>query len=380
MAECPFTDAVVDQISARKPNSMVIAAGLFHGQVYAYRPPGVALSRYPFLNILTWKCRSARLAYLFYPLFMILSYPVLFSFYLWLGLRFRVRSILIFDHQQAVMAGLLRRLGLFRRVVYFTGDWYPGSSFLKGIWTRLNNEVYFPALDWLACKLCDVTINQTVFVEEGRKKYWGRQVSRTEVGFQPPLVVKTSNGAANPQSRKLAFLGAARPDSGLDLVVRALPRVREQIGDVSLKIIGPPSDTIDKVMKLAKELGVASSVEYLGVGDYATFATILADCYCGVNMISDPNSYSARAIPAKILDYLQYLLPPLVTAGVGVFGDAVREHKLGLVIAPTVDATVDGLVEVFKSRAFFVQNIRTFIKERSSTDLVELLCPESDSK
>lgn len=376
MQECPFTDAIISQLAAARPNSLVVVASLFRGQFYAYQPPGLTLRQRPLLSILNMKWLSPRMAYLIYPVFMMLSYPILFAFYLWLGLRFRVNSVLIFDHQQTAVAGVLRRLGLFRRLVFFAGDWYPGSGFRKGIWTRLGNEVYFPALDWMACRLSDLTINQTTFVAEGRKKYWGRQIAREEVGFRPPLIVKSKGVSHGSQRRKIVFLGATRPDSGLDLVLRALPRVREQLGEISLKIVGPASATVEELRKIAGESGLEACFEFAGVADYAAFESVFADCYCGVNLITDPNSYSVRAIPAKILDYFQHLLPPLVTDHVGPMADTMREGKLGLVVEPEVNAVASGLIELYRNRSSFVQNIETFIKGRDSTDFVQLLCPE----
>lgn len=379
MQECPFTDTFIAQIRTSKPHSLIVVASLHHGQFYAYRPPDVVFRRRPLLNMLSIlsPARMGTFAgYLLYPAFLLLAGPVMFLFYFWIGLRFRVGSVFIIDHQQAALVGLLRRLGLFRRLVYFAGDWYPGSTFRKRIWTRLGNEVYFPVVDWIACKLSDLTINQTEFVAKGRTRYWGKRIPREEVGFVPPLIMKCNDPSARARGRKILFLGATRPDSGLDLVLKALPRVRERLGDVSLKIVGPAGPTVEELKKAAAEGGLGAFLEYVGVGDYAVFETIFADCYCGVNLISDPNSYSSRAIPAKILDYLQSLLPVLVTPYVGPMGETIRERELGLVVKPEAEAVASALIDLHEKRSVFIRNIQTFIQTRSSTNIVELLCPE----
>ncbi|NQT93011.1 MAG: glycosyltransferase [Lentisphaerae bacterium] len=379
MQECPFADAFIDQVSEARPNSLVVMTSLYRGHFYAYQPPGIVFRRRPLLNIVNalspaWMGRRAE--YLFYPVLLLLAWPIMLLFYLWLGLRFRVGSVFIIDHQQTVVVGLLRRLGLFRRVVYFAGDWYPGSTFRKGIWTRLGNEVYVPILDWMACKLSDLTINQTEYVREGRTRYWGRQIPREEVAFVPPLILKCKDPAARMRGRKILFVGATRADSGLELVLNALPIVRQRLGDVSLKIVGPASSTIEELKQAAAESGLSAFFEYVGVGDYAAFETIFADCYCGVNLITDPDSYSSRAIPAKIPDYLQSLLPALVTPYVGSIVDMIRENDLGLVVKPEVEVVASALIELYEKRAEFIENIRTFILNRTSTNIAELLCPE----
>lgn len=376
MQECPFTEAFIAQVAKAEPSSLVIVASLFHGQTYAYSPPGVTLRGRPLLHVLSAAPMSSRAGYLLYPLFLLLAGPIMFLFYLWVGLRFRVGSVFIVDHQQAAIVGVLRRLGLFKRLVYFAGDWYPGSSFRKGLWTRLGNEVYFPALDWIACRLSDLTINQTEFVKEGRTRYWGKRIPRDEVGFIPPLVVKRKNPSAGVDGRNIVFLGATRPDSGLDLVLEALPMVRERLGNTRLKIVGPSGPTIEEIQRTAAERGLGPFVEYVGVADYAQFDVIFADCFCGVNLITDPSSYSSRALPAKIPDYLQSLLPVLVTPYVGSIVDTIREHDLGLVVEPEAGEVVSAMVRLYEERATFVENIRTFIETRPSTNIVELLCPE----
>jgi len=374
MQECPYTDAFIAQIRRSKPHSLVIVTSLYHGQFYAYQPPGISLHRRPLLHAVGQL--GSRVGYLLYPAILMLAVPLNLAFFLWIGLRFRVSSVLILDHQKAALVGLLRRLGLFRRLVYFAGDWYPGSTFRKGIWTRLGNEVYFPILDWIACKLSDLTINQTEFVAKGRTRYWGKRIVREEVGFVPPLIVKCKDPSARARGHKILFLGATRPDSGLDLVLKALPRVRERLGDISLKIVGPAGPTIEELKRTAAEGGLGAFFEYVGVGDYAAFETIFADCYCGVNLITDPNSYSSRAIPAKIPDYLQSLLPVLVTPYVGPMVETIREHELGLVVKPEAEAVASALIDLHERRSVFIRNIQTFIQTRSSTNIVELLCPE----
>ena len=123
--------------------------------------------------------------------------------------------------------------------------------------------------------------------------------------------------------------------------------------------------------------GLEAFLECAGVCDRAAFETLFSDCYCGVNLVADPNSYSSRVIPAKVWDYLQYLLPVLVTAYVGPTAETIRERRIGLVTAPDTDAVASALIELFEERSACVQNIQRFLRTRSSTGLVQLLCPDA---
>lgn len=371
--ECPFTDALIAEIAKAKPNSLMLMHNR-HSQrlAYVYRPPGISFHRDPFLSCLAGP--AARLGYFFYPVYLMLNAPVIFFFYLWIGLRFRVRTVFMWDLQQCVIVGLLRRLRVFKRLVYFTGEWFPGNSFRRGVWSRIGNDVYFPIMDWIACKCSDLTINQTDVIAKARTQYWGRQIPHEEAEFEPPLIAKRKEAS---MGHKILFLGITRSDSGLDLVLKALPLVRERFGDVTLKIVGPMTPALEELKRVAVEYGVGPFLECVGFVDRGAFEAAVADCYCGVNLITDPHSHSSTALPAKLWDYVQNLLPVLVTAHVGEIVDTIREQKLGLLVTPDVEAVASSLIELHDRHSDYVRNIQTFLRTRSSTNLVQLLCPET---
>lgn len=374
-----FSEKAVGEIAKAKPNSIVISGSLIHGKyVYAHLPPGRRFRREPFLNALLWL--QPCLGYVFYPIFLMLDTTVIFLFYLWMGLRFRVNTVYVSDARFAVAVGLLRKLGLFRRLVYWAGDWFQGNSLRTGIWSRLGNDVYFPIVDWLSCKLSDLTVNHTDLMGKTRTQYWGRQIPRNETVFvPPPLTVECRDASVKARAHNILFMGTTRPDSGLDIVLKALQIIRERQGDMpremTVKVVGPDSPALRKLTKFADECGLGAFLEYAGFTDRAAFEAVFADCYCGVNLITDPNSYTSKTVPVKLLDYFQYLLPALVTPYVGPKADTIRELKLGLVVSPEVEAVASALIELYEHRSEYVQNIQTFLTTQSPGNIVQILCP-----
>ena len=89
------------------------------------------------------------------------------------------------------------------------------------------------------------------------------------------------------------------------------------------------------------------------------------DCFCGVNLITSRTSYSSMTVPAKICDYLQYLLPPLVTPNLGYYAHIISENQLGLVVEPLKDEITKGLVSLYKEQHIYRKIIIDYIKANS---------------
>jgi glycosyltransferase involved in cell wall biosynthesis len=319
---------------------------------------------------------GTRLGYALHPLALLLAIPKVFFFFLGLGLRFRVGTITAQNEFACAIIGILRRLRVFRRFVYISGDWGQGSTAYRGIWSHINKEVYFPVADWFCCKCSDLTVNLTSAISKSRTEYWGRKIPKEEIVYQPPLVVRCTDASRQQKKHKILFFGGLRNDSGLDLVVRSLPRVRERIGDVSIKIVGPITPAVIELKKAAAGQGLESLIDCAGRADRDSFDALFSDCYCGVNLITDPDSHTSKTLPSKVMDYFQYLLPVLVSPYVGPISETIRERKLGLVIDPEVDNVARALIELYDNQPHYVRNLQSFIETRERTNLIEILCPD----
>jgi glycosyltransferase involved in cell wall biosynthesis len=126
-----------------------------------------------------------------------------------------------------------------------------------------------------------------------------------------------------PSGRTLLFFGLIRRYKGLDVLVRALPR----IPDVSLVVAGDPLDPVGPLMELARELGVEERIDWvLGylapeeVGNLMREATIAVFPY-----------RSGESASGTLATALGHGRPVVVTE---VLGETVREYGAGLVVPP----------------------------------------------
>jgi glycosyltransferase involved in cell wall biosynthesis len=134
--------------------------------------------------------------------------------------------------------------------------------------------------------------------------------------------------AAPPRGHTLLFFGLIRTYKGLDVLIRALPRVVREVPDARLVVAGDPMDAVDPLRELATELGVDDRVEWR--------LRFLADD----ELLELMDEAALVVLPYRDLDSsgalataLGYGRPAVVT-DVGSLGDIVRDSGAGIVVPP----------------------------------------------
>lgn len=142
--------------------------------------------------------------------------------------------------------------------------------------------------------------------------------------FEPPA----GRVLRPPSGTTLLFFGLIRESKGLDLLVRALPFVRDQVHDVRLVVAGDEIESAKPYRKLAQELGVADRIEWRlrFVGD-----TEIPDLLEEATVVVLPyRKIESSGVLATALGYGR----PVVVTDVGSLGDTVREFQAGVVAHP----------------------------------------------
>lgn len=312
------------------------------------------------------------LDYILYPCFFIFDHLRIFIMFLWLSLKYDLKVVLVENTYVAAMVGVLKKMRLIKKCIYFPGDWLAGSQTKRGIWSHLGNNRMFPFFDYWACRFSDVTWNCTEAIATARHQHWGRTISKKERVFYNRLKIKTKSKQANTICKKIVFLGLVREDSGIDIVIKSLKDIKEHF-DVTLKIIGSNEGRINQVTALARQYHVADLLEYLGYISRAEFDQALSDCFCGINLITQLNSYTPKTLPAKIFDYWQYLLPVVVTKNIGPTADLIETQKLGLVIEPNEKQFVETVFKIYNNQVQYRERIMDYVGTAMHTPIEELL-------
>jgi glycosyltransferase involved in cell wall biosynthesis len=151
--------------------------------------------------------------------------------------------------------------------------------------------------------------------------------------FEPTLIrhpVFEGAPLGPPQGKTLLFFGLLRDYKGLDVLVRALPRIPE----ARLVVAGDPLDPVEPTQALAADLGVADRIEwrlrFIGEAEVAELMETAAV------VVLPYRKLDSSGVLATAIGYLR----PVVVSDVGSLGEIVREFGAGLVVPPGDEAAL----------------------------------------
>jgi glycosyltransferase involved in cell wall biosynthesis len=142
--------------------------------------------------------------------------------------------------------------------------------------------------------------------------------------FDSPTAVQVEP----PSGTTLLFFGLIRRYKGLDVLVRALPEIRERVPDARLVVAGDPLEPIAPVQELAGSLSVADAIEWrLSFIPDAEIPALVA----GAAVVVLPyREIESSGVLALAFGHGR----PAVVSDLGAVGDAVREFGAGRAVPP----------------------------------------------
>jgi glycosyltransferase involved in cell wall biosynthesis len=133
-----------------------------------------------------------------------------------------------------------------------------------------------------------------------------------------------------PSGSTLLFFGLLRDYKGLDVLVRALPR----IPDARLVVAGDALDPVEPVQALAARLGVDERIEWrLGFVPDGEVPELMASTAV---VVLPYRKLDSSGVLATAIGYRR----PVVVSDVGSLGEIVREFGAGLVVPPGDEAAL----------------------------------------
>ena len=137
--------------------------------------------------------------------------------------------------------------------------------------------------------------------------------------------VRDANGEDGDASKPFVILyhGSLVHRNGFDLAVESLEKVREVIPSVRLSVCGKQTDFFEKVMESARQRGLDSIVDYLGVRNLKQIVEAIEDCDLGI-IPNHRNIFTELNTPTRIFEYLALAKPVIAPKTKGIqdyFGD-----------------------------------------------------------
>jgi len=149
------------------------------------------------------------------------------------------------------------------------------------------------------------------------------------------------------EGRIAMFLGSLRPQFDIDLVIRAMPLVKKEVEDAKFVIVGGGSDKA-YLEKLAKQMGLGSSVVFLGPQPYELVPSLIrmADVVVAPNRRNEMNLSRS---PVKIAEYMA-VGTPIVANAVGLAEDMLKDGAGELVYSEAPEEMAEKIVAVLKNK------------------------------
>ncbi|GBD94297.1 D-inositol 3-phosphate glycosyltransferase [bacterium BMS3Abin05] len=175
----------------------------------------------------------------------------------------------------------------------------------------------------------------------------------------------------------LLFFGYVRRYKGLDILLRALPRVLEKTPDARLLVVGEFYESKEEYDRLIETLGIENSVTVVDdfvpneqVGFYFSAADVVVMPY-------------RSATQSGIIPIAYEFARPVITTNVGGLSDFVDDEKTGILTEPENPEAVAAAILKFiaiQDQIPFEQNIRHFQENFSWSTLIESIEKLAENK
>ena len=113
------------------------------------------------------------------------------------------------------------------------------------------------------------------------------------------------------------YHGSLVERNGLELAVDALAEVRASVPTAELRIYGPKTPFLEKVMELARRKGLEERVHYLGSRRLEDLVPAIEDCDVGV-IPNHRNAFTDINTPTRIFEYLALGKPVIAPSTRGI--------------------------------------------------------------
>lgn len=133
----------------------------------------------------------------------------------------------------------------------------------------------------------------------------------------------------------LMYHGLLVERHGLDLAVHAMSKLVQRLPNVRLYIYGRPTEYMDAVMKLVRNLGLQEVVQYRGFKSLVEIAEILTTIDLGL-IPNRLNSFTQINLPTRIFECLAMKKPVLVPRTQGI-GDYFSDENMLFFEAGNID-------------------------------------------
>ncbi len=359
------TDSFTSSILDRDPRAIVI---VYNHKVISIKK---APSNFPKLNIKV-SFKNYTITRNIAPLFTFYQLMCMCFLIAYMRVKVNPKKIIVEGYLYGSLVALFIHLKIYKKMFYFSGDWlYKAKT--KHFFSFIANSFVYKYLDYYANKKAARVINLTSLIQEKRGELWGEECITNNVHIPIPFVVhRNLEFHTVKKKNRVLFLGHIRVDSAIDKIVDAINTMQNK--SILLTFIGRENEETLTIKKYCNKIGMKDNVEFYGYVEREGLAKIVDEAFCGFNLVSSKGSYTEFTIPAKTMDYIQYGIPVIVSANLGVIIEEIKRYRLGIVLDHiTVDGIVSSLEYIYANINVYNGNFAQFKSKYKQLDFTDFL-------
>ena len=145
----------------------------------------------------------------------------------------------------------------------------------------------------------------------------------------------------NPENQYMLFFGLVRAYKGLDLLLDAFEKVKDQLPNLQLIIAGEFYEDEDKYRAQISNNQLTNRViiknEFIADADLRKY-------FGAANLIVQPYKTATQSGVTQVAFHFE---KPMLVTNVGGLGEIVHDHKMGYAVEPNADAIAEALTDYY---------------------------------
>ena len=144
----------------------------------------------------------------------------------------------------------------------------------------------------------------------------------------PGIMIQVARRRASSGGFTISYIGSYGPHRGLDVVIRAMPEIVARIPNAKFVVVGKGRNR-PELERLARELNVSDSVEFVGWKDYSEIIPYFQNADVGI-IPHHASEHTDSTVPNKLFEYM-YFKVPVIVSDRPPLQRIVEETKAGIV-------------------------------------------------
>jgi len=242
-----------------------------------------------------------------------------------------------------LVAILLKLFGKTKIVIYEDMDFFPGF-YTK---SKIRN-IIVKFLEWLVIKNADLVISVGNELANIRRRITKKEVYVSPNGVFYDKFARALQKQEHPPT--LIYMGNIEEWAGVDLPIRALPRLLEKIPNLRYMVVGD-GPFLEKIKQLSEELGVADHVDFVGLQPYDNLPNYLSKADIGIATYL-PIDLMKYAFTLKVVEYGAAGLPVIATK-IGETTKYISKNRTGILINRNEDEFYEAVIKLFENKQLY---------------------------